>query len=53
MQRNLPGSFPDINDFEGGIEFIGNGFSGLVFKAILDGVPVVLKVGKHATLRSD
>ena len=53
MQRRLPGSFPDIADFDGGIEFVGKGFSGLVFKSTLDGVPVVLKARSRARLRSD
>ena len=44
MQRHLDGSFPDFADFEGGIHYVSSGFSGLVFKSYLHGVPVVLKV---------
>lgn len=45
MQPKVKGSFPDIADFTGGIEKIGSGFSGMVFKSNLRGVFVVLKVG--------
>ena len=44
MQRNLDGSFPDFADFTDGINYVSSGFSGLVFKSYLRGVPVVLKV---------
>lgn len=44
VQKHIPGSFPDIDDFKGGIKRIGEGFSGIVFKSTLRGRNVVLKV---------
>ena len=44
LQKPLPKSFPDIEDFYGGVEYLGKGNFGYTFKSILKRVPVVLKV---------
>lgn len=44
IQNHLPGSFPDIDDFDSTPEYVAAGFSGMVFKTSLNGSPVVLKV---------